>query len=339
VRRGALVRLVAVGLVAGALALIVALFVPWLPTGASEERERIDLVFWVTTAICIFVFGIVAGVSIYAVWKFRARPDDDTDGPPIHGHTGLEILWTAIPTALVIVIATISAVALAKNDSLPDDRLVVEVTARQFAWSFAYPQFDGVTSTQLRLPVDRSVELRIRSLDVIHSFWVPEFGQKQDALPELEPGEFPAHLKVTPTKVGRYPVMCTELCGAGHSFMRSFAIVMQRQAFDRWASDQRRSQTSGDSGTAGAALFREQGCGSCHTFEPANATATTGPDLDRLPQYARRAGDPLDEFIRESIVNPNAYVERGYQPNVMPPFSSLTREQLDALVQYLAGSG
>jgi cytochrome c oxidase subunit II len=338
VRRGALVRLVAVGLAAVALALIVALFVPWLPVDASEERERIDLVFWVTTAICIFVFGIVAGVSIYAVWKFRARPDDDTDGPPIHGHTGLEILWTAIPTALVIVIATVSAVALAKNDSLPDDRLVVEVTARQFAWSFSYPQFDGVTSSQLRLPLDRSVELKIRSLDVIHSFWVPQFGQKQDALPELEPDQFPAHLKVTPTRIGRYPVVCTELCGAGHSYMRSFAIVMQPQAFEQWASSQRRRQ-GGGSGDAGAALFQEQQCANCHTFEPANATATIGPDLDRLPQYARRAGEPLNEFIRESIVDPNAYVERGYPRNVMPPFSNLTQEQLDALVQYLARSG
>src|SRR4029453_8623685 len=120
-------------------------FIPWLPEVASKERERIDVVFWVTTGICIFVFSIVAGVSVYAVWKFRVRPDDDTDGPPIHGHTGLEILWTAVPTVLVIAIATVSAVALAKNDSLPSDRLVVQVTARQFAWSFAYPQYGGVT--------------------------------------------------------------------------------------------------------------------------------------------------------------------------------------------------
>ena len=84
----------------------------------------------------------------------------------------------------MIAIAVLSAVTLAKNDSLPSDRLVVEVTARQFAWSFAYPQYEDVGSAQLRLPLGRSVELKIRSLDVIHSFWVPQFGQKQDALPE-----------------------------------------------------------------------------------------------------------------------------------------------------------
>jgi cytochrome c oxidase subunit 2 len=332
------VRLVAVGLAAGAAALVVALFVPWLPEQASVERERIDVVFWVTTAVCIVVFAVVAGLSIYSVWKFRASPDDLSDGPPIHGNTGLEIVWTTIPIVLVLGIAVVSAVALAKNDSLPSDRLVVEVTARQFAWSFSYPQFGGATSSQLRLPLDRPVELKIRSLDVIHSFWVPQFGQKQDALPETKPDQFPAEIKVTPTKLGRFPVICTELCGPGHALMRSYAIVMRPQAFQGWAAREGQAQTSGNAATAGASLFSENGCGSCHTFKPANATAKVGPDLDDLAEYAQRAGKPEDEFVRESIQDPNAYVERGFPPNVMPSFSSLSAEQLDALVQYLAGS-
>jgi cytochrome c oxidase subunit 2 len=344
VRRSALVRLVAVGLAAAAAAFIVAFFVPWLPEQASKERERIDLVFWVTTGICIFVFAIVAGLSIYAVWKFRARPDDDSDGPPIHGHTGLEIAWTAVPTALVTAIAVVSAVALAKNDSLPGNRLVVEVTAQQFAWSFRYPQYGGLTSAYLRLPLDRAAELKVRSLDVIHSFWVPEFGQKQDALPTTDKEPFPAYIKVTPTKLTPtkkdwYPVICTELCGAGHAFMRSYAIVMRPADFERWARGQGAAVSSGNAAQAGTAVFREQGCGSCHTFKPANATAKVGPDLDRLPQYADRAGEPLDEFIRESIVDPRAYVEKGFPANTMPSFSQLPQRQLDALVQYLAGSG
>ena len=330
-------RLLVVALIAAVAAVLVAVLVPWLPEQASQERERIDLVFWVTTGICIFVFAIVAGLSVYSVWKFRARPDDDTDGPPIHGHTGLEIAWTAVPTALVIVIAVLSAVALAKNDSLPSDRLVVEVTARQFAWSFSYPQYDDVGSAQLRLPLGKSVELKIRSLDVIHSFWVPQFGQKQDALPEPKADSFPATLKITPTKLGKFPVVCTELCGAGHAFMRSFAIVMRPAAFERWASQRGGQQSSGEPGQAGAAVFQEQGCGSCHTFEPAQATATVGPDLDDLAQFAQTAGQPLDAFIRTSVTDPNAYVEQGFQPNVMPPFS-LPADQLDALVQYLSGS-
>ena len=115
-RRGVLVRVVAVGLAAAAVAVAVALLVPWLPTPASKEADRIDFVFWFVTGICIAIFSLVAGVILYAVVRFRARPDDDSDGAPIHGHTGLEIAWTAVPAALVTAISVVSAVALAEND-------------------------------------------------------------------------------------------------------------------------------------------------------------------------------------------------------------------------------
>ncbi len=138
-RRGAIVRVVTIALLAAAVATAVALFIPWLPPLRSEEGERIDFVLWFTVAICIGVFAVVAAITVYSVAKFRVRPDDDSDGPPIHGHTGIEIAWTAIPTILVTVIAVVSAVALAENGKLKDDRIVVEVTARQFAWTFAYP--------------------------------------------------------------------------------------------------------------------------------------------------------------------------------------------------------
>jgi cytochrome c oxidase subunit II len=331
VRRGTLSRLVAVGLAAGAGAFIAAFFIPWLPDQASREREWIDLVFWVTSAICIFVFALVAGLSVYAIWKFRAAPDDDSDGPPIHGHTGLEIAWTAVPAVLVTGIAVVSAVALAKNDRFPDDSMVVRVTARQFAWSFSYPEFGDVSSATLRLPRGRPIQLELTSQDVIHSFWVPQFGQKQDVLPSPEVTK----VKITPTRGGRFPLICTELCGAGHAFMRSWAEVMEPAAFERWARQQGRAVADGGT-RGGAAIFREQGCGSCHTFRPAGTRASVGPNLDRLPQYARRAGRPLERFVRQSIVAPDEYVERGYRPNVMPKtYAQLPDREIDALVQYL----
>ena len=164
------------------------------------------------------------------------RPDDDSDGPPVHGHTGIEIAWTAIPTILVTAIAILSTVALAENGKLKDDRLVVEVTARQFAWTFAYPTAQDAASTPkeeqicklppeatncpvsgtLRLPAGRQVELRLRALDVIHSFWVPEFRQKQDAVPASSR----ASQSRRPSP-GEHTVVCTELCGLGHALMRA----------------------------------------------------------------------------------------------------------------------
>ncbi len=210
-----------------AAAFAVAFFVPWLPEQASEEREGIDFVFWMTSAICIGIFAVVASLILYSVVKFRTSPDDDADGLPIHGHTGIEVLWTAIPFVLVTAISIASGVVLAQNGDAGRNPLKVRVTAQQFAWSFTYA--NGKTSPVLRLPRGRSAELHLRARDVIHSFWVPQFGQKQDAVPGIE-----TKVVVTPKKLGRYPVICTELCGLGHSIMRTNTVVMTPAAFNKW---------------------------------------------------------------------------------------------------------
>jgi cytochrome c oxidase subunit 2 len=165
------------------VAAAVAVFLPWFPIVASEERDRIDFVTWFVIGICIAIFALVAAVLMYSIWRFRAAPDDDSDGPPIHGHTGLEIVWTLIPTVLVTAIGIVSAIVLSRNDALGQNVLRVNVTAQQFAWSFSYPEAKGLTSGTLRLPINRSVLLTLNAKDVIHSFWVPEFGQKQDTVP------------------------------------------------------------------------------------------------------------------------------------------------------------
>jgi cytochrome c oxidase subunit 2 len=332
VRRGSIVQLVGLGVVLGGAATVVALFVPWLPPNASEERDGIDLVFWFTTAISIAIFALVGAVVLYSVLKFRVKPDDDSDGPPIHGHTGIEIVWTAVPAILVTAISVMSGIVLVQNDHAASTHLNVNVTARQFAWTFEYPDQGNLTSAQLRLPVGESVELHLTALDVIHSFWVPEFGQKQDALPGQD-----TKLVITPTKVGRYPVICTELCGLGHALMRTTAIVMQPTAFQAWVRGQKQA-LSAPPGEAGKSVFAANGCAACHTLQAANATGKVGPDLDKLPAYAKQAGKPLEDFVKESIVDPNAYVQPGYPKNVMPPFATLPAAQLDALVQFLVDS-
>jgi cytochrome c oxidase subunit II len=229
-RRGSIVQLILFALVASAAGLTLALVPGWLPEQASDEAGRIDFVFWFVTAICVFIFAIVAAVLIYAVFKFRAPPDDDSDGPPIHGHTGLEIVWTAVPTVLVTAIAIVSAIVLAKDDAAGANPLRVDVFAQQFFWSYSYPGYENKKSSILRLPVNRSVVLRMHAKDVLHSFWVPEFRQKQDLVPGINPT-----LHITPNKLGTYPVVCTELCGLGHALMRSRVIVMKRAAFETWA--------------------------------------------------------------------------------------------------------
>ena len=336
-RRAAVVRVVLIGIVIGAVVTAIAIFIPWLPDQGSEQADDYDFVFWFVTAICVIIFTVVASVSVYSVLKFRAKPDDDSDGPPIHGHTGLEIAWTAVPFVLVTAIAIVSTVALARSERLSDDHMTVEVLAQQFTWMFTYPDNDDVSSGTLRLPVGVPVELRMRSRDVIHSFFVPEFRVKRDVVPGEE-----QRIVLTPSKVGEYSLACYELCGIGHWGMRNRVLVLEQAAFDRWAERQQQA-VAGPAEEGGKAVFEEQGCGSCHALADAGSTGELGPSLDRLQEEADDAGRPLEEFVRESIVNPDAYVEPGFSEDVMPEtFADLPKRQLDALVEYLvqqAGSG
>jgi cytochrome c oxidase subunit II len=330
VRRGAVTRVVLIGIVVGAIATAIAILVPWLPDQGTEQAAHFDFVFWFVTAICITIFSLVASVTVYAVLKFRAKPDDDSDGPPIHGHTGLEIAWTAVPFALVTAIAIVSTVALARSERLPADHMTVEVLAQQFAWRFTYPDQENLSSATLRLPVGVPVELKMTSRDVIHSFFVPEFRVKRDVLPGEE-----TRIVFTPSKIGEYSLACYELCGIGHALMRTPVVVLRRGAFDAWVKRQQ-GALEGPSGEAGKAVFEEQGCGACHALADAGATANIGPSLDKLSDEADKAGRPLEEFVRESIVNPDAYVEPGFAAGVMPKtFADLPKQQLDALVDYL----
>ena len=323
-RRGSIVRITIYGVLAGILASVVAVLVPWLPTSASEEMDRIEFTFWFTTVICIGVFAVVAAAIVYSVLKFGVQPEDDSDGPPIHGHTGLEIVWTAIPAVLVTAISVVSAIVLAKNDDGGANPIRIAVTAQQFAWKFEYPGERKVVSGELVLPVNEAVKLTLRSLDVIHAFWVPEFGQKSDAVPGIE-----TTLVITPNRVGEYAVVCTELCGLGHALMRAHVRVVERAAYERFLA----GDSGGGDENSGETVFVTAGCGGCHTFAPAGTDAQVGPSLDAVDPGSA----PLEDFLRTSIVEPEAVVAPGYQPDVMPNTygASLTDEQLDALVQYL----
>jgi cytochrome c oxidase subunit 2 len=325
VRRGSLIQLVLIGVVAGAIGTAVALLIPWLPTAAGKEADRIHFVYWFTTAIAIAVFSVVTAVLGYSIWKFRAAPDDFEDGPPIHGHTTLEIVWTAIPAVLVTAISIVSAVVLAENGRAGSDPLLIKVKAQQFAWNFTYP--NGKSFGYLTLPKGRSAKLDITSNDVIHSFWVPQLSQKQDAVP----GQHNS-IVVTPTKIGTYPVICTELCGLGHAIMRSHVDIVSEADYAAWVR-----KGGATNGPPGLAVFQQNGCGGCHTFTPAQASGKVGPDLDKLKEAAAKANrGTLEAFVRESIVNPSAYVAPGY-PDAMPKIfaQQIPAAQLGQLVQYL----
>jgi cytochrome c oxidase subunit 2 len=326
-RRRAVLQMIAIGVLFGLASGAVAYFIPWLPDAASSQADAIDEVYWFVAIICGLIFALVAGVSIYAGWRFRAPPDDEEDGAPIHGHTGLEITWTAIPAALVTAMSVFSGLALADIENLPDDHRTIKVTAQQFAWSFEYEDLDRTTG-ELVLKEDEPVQLVLTAKDVIHAFWVPEFRMKQDAVPGVETNTY-----VTPTKPGTYDIICTELCGLGHAIMRARARVLPADEYERWAAGDEAGGGAGGGAADGKSIFDEvePACSSCHTLADAGADQEIGPNLDNVLK-----GKDEDD-VRESILDPDAKISEGFQPGVMPKDygEKLSDEQLDALVKYL----
>jgi cytochrome c oxidase subunit 2 len=321
-----------IGIVVAILVTLVAVLIPWLPTSASEQMDRIEFVYWFATVISIAIFSLVMAVIIYSVITFRSPPEDESDGPSIHGHTGLEIAWTVVPAILVISIGVLSAFVLSQNGNAGTNPLTIKVFAQQFAWRFEYPDSKNIKSYELFMPVNRNITFEMQSADVIHSFWIPDMGQTQDLVPGIT-----THLVITPNRTGTFTLVCTELCGLGHATMRAPVRVVSQQAFATWVKEQ---QAGGSRPHAGAAVFASAGCGGCHTFTPAGSNGAVGPNLDNVAADAKKAGEDPAAYVRESIVDPNKVVVNGYAAGVMPGTfgKSLSVQEIDALVNYLTAA-
>src|SRR6478735_4746022 len=212
---------------------VVMVNIDWLGMDGSVEKGQIITLLNVMIVLSSLVFSVVMVMMFYAIWKYRAKPGDESDGEPIHGNTRLEIIWTVIPTIIVIFGGVYSTIVLNDIEAKADDGpvMVVDVTAQQFEWRFDYPD-QGVTSNELHVPSGTQLELHLNALDVLHSFWVPEWGIKRDLVPGSDlPGgdDIDSTVRVTPNRPGVYSVVCTELCGWGHATMRAAAVVEDNQ--------------------------------------------------------------------------------------------------------------
>src|SRR5262249_18078727 len=193
----------------------------WDGQEPSTAAPKIDDLLNVMIVLSAFVFSLVMVMLFYALWKFKAKPGDESDGEPIHGNTRLEVAWTLIPTIIVLFGAGYSWVVLDNIEKVDENPLTVDVFAQQFAWSFGYPGKDNVWSQGvMHVPVNRQVQFKMHAQDVIHSFWVPQWRIKKDAVPGITTTAI-----VTPDKVGHYQLICTELCGYGHATMRAEVVV------------------------------------------------------------------------------------------------------------------
>jgi cytochrome c oxidase subunit 2 len=233
-RRHPLAQMLTIGVIASVIGVAIALIINWFPTSASSQAHSIDTLYDVLLIVSVPVFVLVMTVAIYSVIRFRARPGDMRDGAPIHGSTRLEIIWVLVPFIIVSILAAYAWIVLDDVEAKKPNALTVKVTGQQFAWHFTYPQYGNVTTDELYLPLDRPVEFDINSKDVLHSFWIPSMRLKQDAVPGIT-----THFPVTPSQIGRYDVVCAELCGIGHSTMRQYANVVQPTEFDSWVKQQK----------------------------------------------------------------------------------------------------
>jgi cytochrome c oxidase subunit 2 len=347
-RKRTVQQMVLVGIIATAIGIAIGLTIHWFPPADSTQADKIDTLWDVLIIATVPVFVLVTVIVCFAVIEFRMRPgEEQLDGPPIHGNTKLEVIWTAVPAILIVGLVTYAYVVMRDIEEAPaaGNERVVTVTGQQFTWSFAYNEGGKkFTTAQLYLPAGKSVKFDVMSKDVIHDFWVPDFRMKIDAVPGIT-----THYRVTPKNpaaIGDHAIVCAELCGLGHAFMRQTAHILSPADFDKWVQKMttRPAAGGGAAGGGGAAVNAKQlftngdadtgatACATCHTLADAGAKGQVGPDLDKVLKGKDAA------FIKESIVNPDKEIAPGYQPGVMPSNfgDTLSPEQVDALVKYLA---
>jgi cytochrome c oxidase subunit II len=346
-RKRTVQQMVIVGVIATAIGIAIGLTIHWFPPADSTQADKIDTLWDVLIIATVPVFVLVTVIVCFSVIAFRLRPgEEQLDGPPIHGNTKLEVVWTALPAILIVGLVTYAYVVMRDIEEAPaaGNERVVTVTGQQFTWTFAYNEGGKKFSTaQLYLPAGKSVKFDVKSKDVIHDFWVPDFRMKIDAVPGIT-----THYRVTPKNpaaIGDHPIVCAELCGLGHAFMRQTAHVLSQADFRKWVQKMTSRPAAGGGGGGGGAavdakaLFTSgdadtgaTACATCHTLADAGAKGEVGPDLDKVLKGKDAA------FIKESILDPDKQVAAGFQPGVMPSNfgDTLSPEQVDALVKYLS---
>jgi cytochrome c oxidase subunit II len=230
-KRLPMARIFGVTVAATAVISVVMLQIHWDGVQGSTAAPKIDRLLDVMIVLSSFVFSLVVVMLAYALWEFRAKPGDEGDGEPIHGNTRLEVAWTLIPTVIVLFGAGYSWATLNSIEERHAGHMNVNVYSQQYAWNFTYPKPDKFSRGTLHVPVDRQVVFSLHALDVIHSFWVPEWRIKKDNVPGIT-----TQAVVTPDRIGTYQLICTELCGFGHSTMRATVVVESKQDFQKWLS-------------------------------------------------------------------------------------------------------
>jgi cytochrome c oxidase subunit 2 len=300
---------------------------------AGPNSATIASLFNVVLVIATVVFVVVEGLILISAFRFRRRAKDTSEPTQVHGNTKAEIAWTILPALIVVTLFVMALQTQQTLDAKPAaaaEQMTVKVIGHQFWWEYQYPDLGITTATDLVIPTGKVVNLELSSVDVIHSFWVPQLNGKTDA--------FPNHVNYTWIQAntpGIYYGQCAELCGASHANMRVVVIAKTPEEFDQWVKGQQAPAAEPTDALAqqGQLVFSAGACIGCHAIAGTAANGKTGPDLTHMGSRTSIAGGMLTNTegnMRRWLANPPALKPGSIMPNL-----NLTRTEIDALTAYL----
>ncbi|MCG3195844.1 MAG: cytochrome c oxidase subunit II [Candidatus Omnitrophica bacterium] len=301
----------------------------WLPPRRSTYAVEIDWMFSFILYLSAFFFALIVGLMVWFCIRYRAREGGGPQPSPSH-NLKLELVWTIIPLLLVIAIFYEGFRGFMRLSVPPQNAYNINVTGQKWKWLFSYP--NGYVDEALHVPVDRPVRLTMTSEDVIHSLYIPAFRLKKDVVP----GRYHT-VWFNATAAGEYDLFCAEFCGKDHSNMITKAVVHPPGEFEKWLEDASNFLAKMPPHEAGEKLYKVRGCAQCHSID---GKANTGPTFKGLMghEVALKGGTTIvvdENYIRESILEPNAKVVAGFQP-VMPTFKGRIKdEEITAIIEYL----
>jgi len=315
---------------------------PWaMPTGASTFAEGTDNLYLFITALDTIFFVLLMGAMGFFMWKYRRRSKDQKTSSITHSGI-VEFLWSAVPTVLLLVIFVWGECDYVKQSVPPADALDVRVTGQKWYWTVEYPKYPGVSlnsSTEepaltLMVPKGKPVKLTMTSADVIHSFYIPAFRVKKDVVP----GRY-TQMWFEATKVGEFNLFCTEYCGDFHSNMGGVVKVLEPADFERELKKAGilKMEEGESMAEYGERIYKRRGCVACHSTD---GTDGTGPSWQGLYGRTEQLLDGSsvkadDEYIKNSIYEPNKQVVSGYAPQMPSYQGQLKQKDVDAVIEYI----
>lgn len=301
----------------------------------STPAQAILELSWLVLWICAGIFVIVSGLLIYTLIRFRRRRADNDEPPQVYGSNQIELAWTVLPllTVVVLFLVTTRTIKAVQNAVPPAEALHVTIVGHQWWWEIRYPALGIVTANELHVPVSTQAQrrptfLKLASVDVVHSFWVPRLAGKMDVIPNRD-----NRMWIEPLEPGLYLGQCAEYCGTQHANMLLRVIVHAPEDFARWVVAQQQPPGHDPAVQAGRALFQATACVSCHTVHATGANGTFGPDLSHLMSRATLGAGVVEntpQNLRAWMRNP-----QHLKPGNLMPDMKLTSQEVEHLVAYL----